>query len=114
MADFRFHILQQIVFGVILGESGDLFQHFQLAALDGGDLLLGCSQSGVLAVELLLTLLIVLHLSVQRLLFLLQAVFLLLEIRAPLFDLLLIFGARFMDFLLGLQHHFAHFCSLHF
>lgn len=32
-----------------------------------------------------------------------------LEVRATLLDLLFIFGARFMDFLFGFQHHFAFF-----
>ncbi len=78
--------------GLLHGEAGDLLQHFKLALLYKGDLLLLRFGSGDLAVERVVLLLDGIDLPVERLLLLLQTAFLLLQLGAARLLLPLILG----------------------
>ena len=107
MADVGLHVVEQVLLGLVLRQAGDLLQHFQLAALDLGDLfLLGSDLLHPLG-QLVLFLFVGVQLFVQGLLLLLKAALLALEVGAAVLDLPFVFCARFMDFFLGFQQHFA-------
>ena len=107
MTDLGFHIFQQVGFGLLLAQTGDLFQDLHLAALELVRLLLGGGHLLQLVVQFLFPLFVGVQLAVEGFLFLLQAALLLLQVGAALLHFFFVFGTRFMDFFLGLQQQLS-------
>ena len=98
--------IQQELLGLLLGQAGDLFQSLQLLLADLLGLRLGLLNARQTAVQLVLLALKGLGLLVQGGFLLLQTALLLGQLRPALLDFLVVFCARFMDLILGLQQHF--------
>ena len=106
MAHLRFNAVKQILFRIVLGKAGNFFQHFKLTLFNEVDFVLRSRDVGGFFRQIFFFALKGLQLFVQRFLFLLQSAFLLGDFSAPLFYFLVVFCARFMDFILGFHHEF--------
>ena len=104
---FVFKVLQELRLGVLLRQTGDLFQNLQLTLLDEVDLILRGGNGGLTLAQIVLLALEGVELLVQRLFLLLQAALLLLQVGPALFDFLFVFCAGFMDLFLGFDEHLA-------
>ena len=107
VAHFCLQFLQQEVLCIFFAQTGDLFQHFQLAALDGVDLFLGGGHSCQLLGKVFFFLFVGFDLLIEGFFSLLETALLLLQVAAAFLQLLLIFGTRFMNLFLGFQQHFT-------
>ena len=109
MLGFVFHLGHQLGLGLLDGQTGDLFQHFQLAGLEGGHLFPLLVQLLELLGELFFLGFDALILAVQGFFLLLDAAFLLLNFGAALLALALVFGAGAEDLLPRFHHRFTFF-----
>ena len=107
VAALVFQTAEDLVLGLVLRQTGDLFQHFQLALFDEGDLLLRGEHGRLTLPQLLLLAFKGVRLFVEGLLLLLQAALLLLQVCAALPDFAFVFGTVFMNFFLGFHQHLA-------
>ena len=64
MDDLRFHLVNQILLGLLGGKAGDAFQHFDLAELHRTDFLRFLVNGGVLLAQRLFLLFYALYLPV--------------------------------------------------
>ena len=106
VANVIFDGLQQALLGLLLGQTGNLFQLFQVLLLDLLHLCLGLIHISHAAGELFFFSFKGIRLFVQRFFLLLETAFLLAQFRATLFDFFFVFGTGSVDFILGFQEHF--------
>ena len=100
-------LLEQIVLGLVGGETGDALQHLQLVLLGLLGLGLGALQLGQAGGELLFFFLDIVGLAVQGLFLLLKAVLLALQVGPALLHLALVLVAGLEDLLLCFHHGLA-------
>ena len=105
--DIVLNTLEDIGLCLLLAQTGDLFQHFQLALFDGCDLFLLRLHVGDLLGEVLFLLFVDVQLFVERLFLLLQTALLFLQLASAFFEFLFVLGTRFMDLFLCFKQHFA-------
>ena len=107
MGHFRLYLVDQIGFSVLCGQSGDLFQCFQLGCLDLFHFLPSTVGSGDAVLQLFLLFLHGIGLAIQVFLLGLQTAFLLGEFRAAFLYFLFVKAALFMNFFPGFHQCFA-------
>ena len=107
VGDLRLHLLNQVLLGLLGGESGDALQHFGLAALDELDLILFFLEGVVLLAQRLLLFLDGIGLAIDVLFLLLQTALLLLQVGSALLDFLFVLCAVFQNLFLCLQQRLA-------
>ena len=103
MCDLRLHLLDQVLLGLVGGETGNALQHLGLAALDELDLILLLEDGVVLFGQRLLLFFDGIGLAIDVFFLLLQTALLPLHVRPALLDFLLVFRAVFQDLFLCLQ-----------
>ena len=101
-----FHALQQVLPGLLLGQTGNALQLFQLLLAQLVCLCLGFGNLGQLLRQFLFLAFECFGLLVKGGFLLLQTTLLLAQLGAALLDFLVVFCTRSMDFILGFQKQF--------
>ena len=106
VTNLTLHRVQKILFGLLLGQPGDLLQGRQLLLLDFLGLGLDLCRLIHTAGQLLLLLFEGIGFLVQGFFLLLQTTLLLAQLGTALFDFFLMLGTGFVDLVLCFQKHF--------
>ena len=103
MSDLTFHLVDQVLLGLVGGQAGDALEHLGLAALNGFELFFFAFQLGIFFLQILFLLFDQFGLVIEVFFLLLQTALLLLLLGAAFLDFLLVFSSVTQNFFLGLQ-----------